>query len=167
MFYQVTRDDLSLSGVLTWFIRLEKGEEILESLTGFCKKMNSNMGSTGIITGIGALSLAELGWFDPVLKKYTTKTIQQNMEITSLIGNLSLKEKEPFFHIHVTLSNHQFEVMGGHLLKAIISVTGEIILRTFKHSNALMNPTVKLIRELDQESGLFLWGSMEKFDEIG
>ncbi|MCE5222891.1 DNA-binding protein [bacterium] len=161
MFYKVAKD--GLNGDSTWFIRLEKGEEILESLTGFCKKFNHYTGATGTITGIGAVSYAEIGWFDPECKKYVTNVYQENREITSLIGNLSLKEKEPFFHIHVTLSNRQFEVIGGHLYKAIISATGELVLRTFR----LSGTSTDLKRKPDQETGLYLWDEMQRFEEIG
>ncbi len=164
MFYKIVRDNLpGGSKAATWFIKLEKGEEILTSLTRFCEHFLSFTGGTGVLTGIGAVSYAEIGWFDPGKKQYTTKTIQQDMEITSLVGNLSLKETKPFFHVHITLANSQFEITGGHLFKAIISATGEFVLRTFRSSVDMPD----LTRKQDMETGLFLWGDLQKMDEIG
>lgn len=164
MQYKWIRNDLS--GDSTWFIRLEKGEEILKSITQFCQRNQSFTGATGWITGIGAVSYAEIGWFDPEAKQYVTKVYQDNREITSLMGNLSLKEKEPFFHIHVTLSNAMFDVRGGHLVKAIISVTGEFVLRTFPTQRLSCHST-DLTRTLDEATGLYLWSDLEKFSENG
>ncbi len=164
MFYKIVRDNLSGgSKTATWFIKLEKGEEILTSLTLFCEHFQSYTGGSGVITGIGAVSYAEIGWFDPGKKQYTKKSLQQDMEITSLVGNLSLKETKPFFHVHITLANSQFEITGGHLFKAIISATGEFVLRTFRSSDNMPD----LTRKQDKETGLFLWDSMQKLDEIG
>ena len=48
------------------------------------------------------------------------------MEILSLLGNISTKDDEPYLHLHIVVSNDEGEALGGHLTKAVISVTAEI-----------------------------------------
>jgi len=138
-----------------WMIRLEKGEECIASLTHFCKTFSLH---TGHINGIGAVREAEIGWFDPTKKQYSTRTLHENMEIVTLTGNLTMKEKEPFLHLHATFSKENLEVIGGHLFRAVISVTAEFFLQTFP---------VMLTRNKEEETGLFLWDGMLKIPKIG
>lgn len=156
MLYKLVQNEGHADSARIWLIRLEKGEEILTSLTRFSQHFHLYSGE---IAGLGAIQYAEIGWFDPVHRRYSIQTLQEDLELTSLIGNLATKENEPFFHIHVTLSNAAFEVVGGHLHKAIISITGEFILKTYEPAG--------LKRELDQATGLYLWSDMEKFSENG
>jgi predicted DNA-binding protein with PD1-like motif len=68
-------------------------------------------------------------------------------EITSLIGNITTKEEEVYLHLHINFSNDRNNVFGGHLVRAIISATGEI----FIHK---INGQVE--REFNEEIGLNL-----------
>lgn len=108
-----------------WMIRLETGEEIITSLTGFCIEKQIN---TGFISGIGAIDYAKLGFFDMKTKQYIMKEFTEDMEITSLLGNISQKEGKPFLHLHINCANREFYMFGGHLFIAKISATCEIIL---------------------------------------
>ena len=156
MLYKLLQNNAHADLASIWLIRLEKGEEILSSLTTFCRYFHLHFGE---ISGIGAVQQAEIGWFDPIHQRYSIKSIQENLEITTLIGNLAIKENEPFFHLHVTLSNAAFELLGGHLHKAIVSVTGEFILKTYNSQG--------LNRELEYSTGLYLWSDLVKFPENG
>ncbi len=40
-------------------------------------------------------------------------------------------EGKPFLHMHVTLADENFQLLGGHLSEAEIGVTGELILEPF------------------------------------
>ncbi|MFA6089566.1 MAG: PPC domain-containing DNA-binding protein, partial [Candidatus Woesearchaeota archaeon] len=81
-----------------YIIRLEKGEEIIELLTKFCK---NNKIKSGIITGIGGTDNACLKYYDLEKKEYLSKKFSgKNYEIVSLNGNISLIKNEPFMHIH-------------------------------------------------------------------
>jgi len=44
------------------------------------------------------------------------------MEMTSLMGNISIMEGEPFPHLHVTLADANFQLLGGHLSESEIGV---------------------------------------------
>ena len=102
-------------------VRLEKGEEIMESL----KKIAKEHCPVGSFSGIGALSPVEIGYYN--MKEYVTKEFNQlnTYEVLSLQGNIA-KGEEPFIHAHIQCSGSDYCVFGGHLVKGIVSVTMEI-----------------------------------------
>lgn len=107
----------------TFLIRLERGEEIHTTLKIFCQQHGI---TAGWLTGIGALMQAELGYFHRDRNDYSWKLIDTDHELISLMGNISLKDGEPWLHLHATLSDEHFKVTAGHLKSGVISVTGEI-----------------------------------------
>jgi len=110
-----------------YMIRLEKGEEIAESLKRFCQEKGIKSGS---ISGIGATDNISIKYYDLEQKKYDSKHFGgENYEILSLNGNVSLLNNEPFTHLHITLADSHHHAFGGHLESAVISVTCEIALQ--------------------------------------
>ena len=108
-----------------YVLRLNRGEEVISSITELCKKENIKAGS---VSGIGATQLVEAGFYNFNKKKYCGYCYHQNMEILSLLGNISTKDGEPYLHLHIVVLNDEGEASGGHLTKAVISVTGEIFI---------------------------------------
>jgi predicted DNA-binding protein with PD1-like motif len=112
----------------TYIIRLDGGEKIVESLRSLCEQ--DKIGA-GVLNGLGAVSEAELGWFDRDLKDYRTIRIQEPCEIVSLHGNISLLEGRPHLHCHIALGDKTLGVRGGHLKEAVVSAACEITLTRF------------------------------------
>ncbi len=108
-----------------YFVRIDKGEEIIQSLKIFCEK---NSITSGSITGIGAVSKATIGFFDTKTKQYHQKELKEGYEIANLVGNISIMDNEIYFHIHATLSDADCNAFGGHLNSAVVSGTCEIII---------------------------------------
>ena len=52
------------------------------------------------------------------------------MEITSILGTVSEMDGEPYIHIHLTAGRADGTVIGGHLKRAVISATCELVLHT-------------------------------------
>jgi predicted DNA-binding protein with PD1-like motif len=50
-------------------------------------------------------------------------------EMTSLIGNIVEKDNEPVIHAHINIADTKRNVYGGHLIKAIVWTTAEIIIQ--------------------------------------
>jgi hypothetical protein len=73
--------------------------------------------------------------------------IEEEMEITSIIGNIAMLDDEYKVHAHITLSDRNMKVIGGHLNKAIISGACEIFLTKLDY---------KLSRKYDHDTGLNL-----------
>ncbi len=128
----------------TYVIRLETGEKILETLLGLC--LLDKIGS-GHFSGLGAVSDAELGHFDPAAKAYATTRVSEPCEIVSLHGNISVLDGSPYIHAHVSLGRKDFSLIGGHLKEAVVSATAEIWLSSFPDD---------IGRKKSGESGLFL-----------
>lgn len=128
-----------------YVIRLEKGEELVESIKIISQKENINLGT---ITGIGAVNKAKIGLFEIETKEYHSKELTGDMEIVSLSGNISQMDKEVYIHLHIALADDTYRVYGGHLNSAIISATGEIIIDTIDGYVG---------RKLNQEVGLNLF----------
>ena len=105
------------------FLRLEKGEELLDALSSLCKKENIQ---AGMVSGIGATNDVTVGLFDTEKKTFLSNTYTQNLEITSILGNISRKNGEPYFHLHITVADGSNRVLGGHLSRCMISLTAEI-----------------------------------------
>ena len=66
----------------------------------------------------------------------------------SFIGNVSVKEGKRFIHSHVSFSDTEYRVFGGHLFDAKISAAGEFTL-------FLGNKNID--RYFDNDIGLYLW----------
>lgn len=128
----------------TSFIRLETGETIVGSLIALCER--ERIGS-GYFHGLGAVSRAELGHFDPATGDYSWLELEGPWEIVSLHGNVAVVDGRPFVHAHAVLSDRMFTVRGGHLKEAVVSATCEI---------SLIRPSGGIGRKKDPASGLFL-----------
>ena len=128
-----------------YVLRLEKGEEVVESIKKLCKENNIKLGA---ISGIGATNKAVVGLFETGSKEYHSKELTGNMEITGLVGNISEKDGEVYLHLHITLADQNHNVFGGHLNSAVISATGEIIIDAIEGN---------VDREFDEEIGLNLF----------
>lgn len=129
----------------SYVIRLNKGEEVVSSLKQLCREENIKLGE---ITGLGASNLVEIGVFNVNTKEYKTKVFEGMFEITSLVGNVTTKDEEEYLHIHINFGDEEGNVKGGHLVKAIISATSEIILRIIEGNVG---------RKLNEEIGLNLF----------
>ena len=79
----------------------------------------------GWISGLGAIVNPEIGYFDTIKKIYIKKIFKGDFELLSLVGNISIFDNKPFVHTHITFSNTEFQVLGGHLFDARISAAGE------------------------------------------
>lgn len=67
--------------------------------------------------------------FDTVNKEYHSNNFKGAFEIVSLTGTLTRKEDEPYLHVHLSAGDEKGNVFGGHLNEAVVSATGEIIIR--------------------------------------
>lgn len=110
----------------TYIIRLDKGQEIITTLRQFCVDHKIQAAS---IQGIGAGENLNIGFFNTKTKQYEVKNIKDCVEITSLLGNVTVKENAPFIHLHITTSDSFHSVSGGHLLSGEIALTGEIFVK--------------------------------------
>ena len=110
----------------TYVLRLERGEEIIASLSDLCRKEDLKLAA---VEGLGAADYAVIGLYDVGGRVYHKTELHGPMEITSLTGSISRKDGEPYLHLHINLCNQDMHVLGGHLNECRISATAEIFLR--------------------------------------
>ena len=106
-------------------VRFDKGEEILESLINLCEKEEIKLAS---VNAVGAVNKVTIGCFNVIEKKYYFKEYSGIFEIASLTGNISTKNGETYLHIHCSLANENYQTIGGHLNRAIVSATCEMVI---------------------------------------
>ena len=127
-----------------YLIRIDKGEEIVETLKKFCEE---NQIKLGTITGLGATNDAEIGLYDVKIKKYYGKAMKGNFEIAPLYGNTTTMAGEIYLHLHANLGNKKGQAFAGHLTKAVVSATFEGVIEIIEG---------KVDRKLDSQIGLNL-----------
>ncbi len=111
-----------------YFLKVEKGEEIVQTLLDFIAKLKI---PSGTISGIGALENVELGYFNTETKEYRHSDFDGVFELLSLAGNIAWLDGKPVAHVHCMIGDANYNVKGGHLFSGIVAVTGEIYMQTF------------------------------------
>ncbi|MBQ2676903.1 MAG: DNA-binding protein [Clostridia bacterium] len=109
----------------TVVVRLFKGEELVSSLMELCEKEDIKL---GCVTGLGAADYAVAGLFDTDKKQYYKNVFTGDMEIVSLVGNITQMNGAPYLHLHASFADKSGAVKGGHLNEAVISATAEIFI---------------------------------------
>jgi predicted DNA-binding protein with PD1-like motif len=123
---------------------IDRGEELVSTISNFCKK---NKIKAAFVSGIGALSNINLGYFDIIKKEYIKREFDNSYELININGNISVKEDNYILHCHVVLGGPDYSLKGGHLFRGLVSVTAEIYILPLDG---------KLIREMDEETSLNL-----------
>lgn len=108
-------------------IRIDAGEEIVESLARFAASEGVRAAA---ISGIGAVSDPELGFFVRATRDYARRVFPGDWEIASLTGNFSEFEGRPFPHCHAMIGGADFAAFGGHLFRGVVAVTCEVQVTT-------------------------------------
>lgn len=105
--------------------RIDKGEEILEKLKEIALKENIKLAG---VSALGATNDFTVGVYKVDEKKYYSNEFKGNFEIVSLTGTVNTMNGELYSHIHMSAGNDRGEVFGGHLNKAVVSATCEMII---------------------------------------
>lgn len=125
--------------------RIDKNEEILEQIKEIALKENIKLAN---INALGATNDFTVGVFKTEEKKYYANSFQGNFEIVSLTGTINTMNGEFYTHIHMSAGDEKGHVFGGHLNKAIVSATCEMIIQIIDG---------EVDRYFDEEIGLNLF----------
>lgn len=115
----------------TLVVRLDKGDEIVKSLSEIAKIEKLTLAQ---ITGIGATDDFTVGVFDLTEGDYERIHYTGNNEINSIMGNFTTKDGNPYIHLHITCTGAGGKVVGGHLFEANVSLTAEIFIQKINGS---------------------------------
>ena len=110
----------------TVIARLDKGEEIHEQLRLIALKEDIKLAS---VSALGAVDDVTVGVFVTQEKRYHANRFTGDMEIVSLTGTVSTMNGEYYAHLHMSAGNDKGQVFGGHLNRAVISATCEMVIR--------------------------------------
>jgi hypothetical protein len=92
------------------------------------------------------ISSLRLGWYSWESKQYEPSvTLDEQVELLSLIGDVALKDGKPMVHAHAVIGRKDGTAHGGHLFEAHIRPTCEVVLTE--------SPS-HLQKQVDPESGL-------------
>ena len=108
----------------TIIARIDKGEEILAKVKELALKENIKLAS---VSALGAICDFTVGVFDTVEKNYISNSFQGPYEIVSLTGTIDTMDGEFYTHIHMSAGDSKGQVFGGHLNRAVVSATCEMV----------------------------------------
>jgi len=131
-------------GEKTFAIIFDKGDEVASGLLAFAKE---NKLSASHFTAIGAFERVTLGFFERERKDYKRISIDAQVEVLSLVGDIASDGGEPKVHAHVVVGKADGTAHGGHLLEARVWPTLEVI---------LVESPEHLRRKVDKKTGLAL-----------
>ena len=129
----------------TIIARIDKGEEILEQVKAIALAENIKLAN---LNALGATNDFTVGVFKTAEKKYYSNNFQGDFEIVSLTGTINTMNGEFYSHLHMSAGDAEGKVFGGHLNRAIISATCEMVI-------TIIDGTVD--RYADPETGLNLF----------
>ncbi len=99
------------------------------------------------MTGLGAVNGAAISYLNMDTKQYEAHQLKEQMEVVSLVGNVTLREGQPFVHAHVGLGRRDLSLIGGHLNELSVHPTLEVW---------LMPETTAVHRAFDESCGMFV-----------
>jgi uncharacterized protein len=126
----------------THAVVFDTGDEVVEGLLEFAKQ--NGVEGAGF-TAIGAFARATLAFFDLETKEYEEIPVDEQVEVLTLAGNIGTYDGEPKVHAHVVVGLRDGTTRGGHLIRATVRPTLEVIV------TATPGP---LRRALDAATGL-------------
>ena len=108
----------------TYIVRLDKGEEILAQMKALALQEGIRLAS---VQALGAVNDFTVGVFNTAEKKYYANSFQGSYEIVSLTGTIDTMNGDFYCHLHMSAGDGQGHVVGGHLNRAVISATCEMV----------------------------------------
>ncbi|QJW93160.1 PPC domain-containing DNA-binding protein [Frigoriglobus tundricola] len=129
----------------TFALIYETGDEVVAGLKRFA---HDHRPRSAHFTAIGAFSDAVLAYFDWPSKQYKDIPLDEQVEVLTLAGDIAWRDDgEPVVHAHVVVGRVDGSTRGGHLKRARVRPTLELVLVEYpKH----------LGRKYDAQSGLTL-----------
>lgn len=85
------------------------------------------------LAGIGGLSGTTLGYYSRERKQYEPRAVEEQVELLSLIGNVTVCDGEPLLHAHAVVARRDGSVTGGHLLAARVWPTLELFVDVYDY----------------------------------
>ena len=105
-------------------VRMDRGEDIVEQVKVLAEREQIRLAS---VQALGAVNDFTVGVFNTETKVYGSNRFQGPYEIVSLTGTIDTMDGKFYTHLHMSAGNAQGQVFGGHLNRAVISATCEMV----------------------------------------
>ncbi len=128
------------------FVRLERGSDMLGGLNEAAAKLGIKAGT---VQAIGAVSELVVGFYDQDAKQYRQHRFDESFEIGSGLGNVSIRDGQPFVHFHVVATDREGAAIGGHLMEG----TKVFLIEAYFRELGGTPP----VRRQDDDLGLAVW----------
>ena len=123
-------------------IRMDKGEEIVEQLTAVAVQEHIALAE---VSALGAVGSFTAGVFYSGEKEYHSNDFTGDFEIVSLTGTVTEMDGKPYLHLHMSAGDREGRVWGGHLNRAVVSATCEMVVRILDgHVGRAFSPEIGL-----------------------
>jgi predicted DNA-binding protein with PD1-like motif len=110
----------------TFQITFAKGDEVASGLLDFAEK---NHLKNSHFTAVGAFDHAVLGWYDLKQRAHKKIPIDEEMEVASFVGNVTLDSKgKPVVHAHCVVGLSDGRAMAGHFVSGHVSLVMQVYL---------------------------------------
>ena len=126
----------------SWVLVFDRGDEFIESLQHFASEHKIGAAQ---FTGIGGFEKATISWWSWDTKEYEKHDTDEQVEVLSLLGNVTKFDQIVRVHAHTILGRRDLSTLGGHLFSGIVRPTLEL------HLTAAPQP---MARKVDPASGL-------------
>jgi len=128
----------------TFAVVFDVGDEVI---AGLCDVAKRNRLADSRFTAIGGFSSVVLGYFEWQTKQFKKVSIDEQVEVLVLAGDITCEGDEPRVHAHVVVGKADGTAHGGHLIEARVRPTLEVM---------LVESPVQLHRRFDPRTGLAL-----------
>src|SRR3954451_11089825 len=108
----------------TFAVVLATGEEAIGALTAFAREHRL---SASQFSAIGAFERCVVAYFDWTTKQYDRIPIDEQVEVLTMSGDITLEQDTPTIHAHVVLGKADATAHGGHLMEGRVRPTLELI----------------------------------------
>lgn len=112
-------------GLRTFVAVFDTGDEPVQQLERMARDHRLAAAS---FTGIGAFREVTLGYFNLDTREYERISMNEQVEVLSLAGNVARADREPKIHAHVVVGRRDGTAHGGHLLEARVRPTLELVI---------------------------------------
>jgi uncharacterized protein len=130
------------AGHRTFALAFDPGDEIGAELARFAAEQSIVAAE---LRGIGGCSEVTLAYFDREKLDYLPLPVREQVEVVSLVGNITLSQGKPKVHAHLVIGRRDGSTLAGHLLAARVWPTLELFLTAYAQPlERHLDPATKL-----------------------
>jgi len=121
---------------------LKAGARIPDDILALAKREKM---VTARVEAIGGVEKLRLAYFNHHTKRYEEHDFEEFLEVTGILGNVTLKDGKPFLHIHGTFGRSDLSTLAGHVMTAKVFPLLEVVITPTKNRD---------LRRFDDNLGL-------------